>query len=82
MQLDYVIAQSTFRPVRLFTYVESNRDYDKLPFELHKNYLRKMRREEKQKDPKVGLNLDLDRDVSMVRKKQARPVPKTCRREK
>lgn len=35
------------RPARVFSYSESNRDYEKVPFELHKSYLKKMRKEAK-----------------------------------
>ncbi|KAI6190498.1 BMA-IPLA-1, isoform c [Aphelenchoides bicaudatus] len=37
------------RPARIFSYSETNRDYDKVAFELHKSYLKKMRKEAKQK---------------------------------
>ena len=42
------------RPARILNSSDSNRDYDKLPYELHKSYMKKMRKElkkkEKQKD--------------------------------
>lgn len=37
------------RPGRIFSSSESNRDYDNLPFELHKSYLKKVRKEAKKK---------------------------------
>jgi phospholipase DDHD1 len=35
------------RPARVFSYSESNRDYDKVPLEMHKSYLKKIRKEAK-----------------------------------
>jgi hypothetical protein len=35
------------RPAKILTYSDSNRDYDKMSFELHKGYMKKMRKEAK-----------------------------------